>query len=103
MKGIPACVIEYRANELFPKSIPVKLNGGLFKPKINKGIEASYSIFELYKHLFNRNLVKFDLLSGGNCSFGKNKDRSMYSVKEFTRNIEFAKKFPDQQQINNLF
>ena len=103
MKGIPACVIQYRANELFPKSIPVKLNGGLFKPKINMGIEASYSIFELYKHLFNRNLVKFDLLSGGNCSFGKNKDRSMYSVKEFTRNIEFAKKFPDQQQINNLF
>ena len=103
MKGIPACVIEHRANELFPESIPVKLEGGLFKPEINNGIDASYSIFELYKHLFNRNIVKFDLLSGGNCSFKTQKDRSICSLKEFNRNIEFAKKYPEQQQINNLF
>lgn len=112
MKGIPACVIEDTANKLFPKSIPVNINkkeGGLFKPEVTEGSQrindpnASYSIFELYKYLFNRNLVEFDLLSGGNSSFKTKSDRSIYSLKEFTRKIEFAKKYTDQQQINNLF
>ena len=103
MKGISASSLAYTANKLFPKSIPVKLDGGLFMPSINKGIDASYSIFELYKHLYNGNTVEFELVSKSTPRFNQNKDRSITSKTSFTRNIHVGDRFPEQQKINNLF
>ena len=102
MKGIPATSLIYTANKLFPNSIPVKLEGGLFKPTINNGPEASYSIFELYKYLYDGNNVSFELVNEFTPRFEFNKNRTITSKTSFVRNIVFGKRFANQLKISNL-
>ena len=97
MKGIPADCLVRTANSLFPDSIPVKLAGGLFKPEINEGPDASYSIFELYKYLFDGNAIEFELVSASTPRFQFNNNRTITSKKSFTRNIHI------QGKVNELF
>ena len=102
MKGIPATTLEYTANKLFPDSIPVKLSGGLFKPEINEGPDGVYSIFELYKHLFDGNTVEFELVSTFTPRFEFNKNRTITSKKSFIRNICIKNRFGIQGKVNEL-
>ena len=103
MKGIPARSLMEKANDMFKDSISVELDGGLFKPTINKGIEASYSIFELYKYLYNRNNVEFELVNEFSPCFDFLNNRDIKTKETFKSNIQIKKKFIDQKQINNLF
>ena len=103
MKGIPATTLEYTANKLFPDSIPVKLSGGLFKPEINDGPDGVYSIFELYKYLFDGNTIEFELVSTFTPRFEFNKNRTITSKKSFIRNICIKNRFGIQGKVNELF
>lgn len=91
MKGIPASCLVQTANSLFPDSIPVKLAGGLFKPLNNNGPDASYSIFELYKYLYEGNTVNFELISEFTPHFDFNKNRTISSKSSFVRKVQFEK------------
>ena len=91
MKGIPASCLVDTANDLFPDSIPVKLAGGLFKPLENKGPDASYSIFELYKYLYEGNTVNFELVSEFTPHFDFNNNRTITSKSSFVREINLRK------------
>ena len=91
MKGIPASCLVDTANDLFPDSIPVKLAGGLFKPLENKGPDASYSIFELYKYLYEGNTVNFELVSEFSPHFDFKNNRTITTKSSFIREINFRK------------
>ena len=91
MKGIPASCLVQTANKLFPDSIPVKLAGGLFKPLENKGPDASYSIFELYKYLYEGNTVNFELVSEFSPHFDFKNNRTITTKSSFIREINFRK------------
>ena len=69
----------------------MKLAGGLFKPEINDGPDASYSIFELYRHFYEGNAVNFELISEFTPHFDFNKNRTISSKSSFVRKVQFEK------------
>ena len=89
MKGIPASTLEKTANEMFPESISVSYNNGLFIPKINSGIDANYSIFNLYKYLYEHNPITFELVNDFSPRFQFNKNRTIESKRSFERTLLF--------------
>ena len=89
MKGIPASTLERTANMMFGDSIPVKCKGGLFIPEKNEGVDADYSIFKLYEHLFAENEVTFELVSEFTPRFDFNKNRTITSKSSFSRKLKF--------------
>ena len=89
MKGIPASTLEKTANEMFPESISVSYKNGLFIPKINNGIDANYSIFNLYKYLYEHNPITFELVNDFSPRFQFNKNRTIESKRSFERTLLF--------------
>ena len=89
MKGIPASTLEKTANEMFPESISVSYKNGLFIPKINSGIDANYSIFNLYKYLYEHNPITFELVNDFSPRFQFNKNRTIESKRSFERTLLF--------------
>ena len=90
MKGVPMESIAYKANEMFPGSIPVKYDKErlLFIPET---IDESrtYSIMELYRSLYEGQEVEFDLAAGGRPCFDMKNDYSIETKLEFKRKLKF--------------
>ena len=82
--------IAYKANEMFPGSIPVKYDKErlLFIPET---IDESrtYSIMELYRSLYEGQEVEFDLAAGGRPCFDMKNDYSIETKLEFKRKLKF--------------
>jgi hypothetical protein len=55
----------------------------------NEGVESSYSIYELYKALYNGVEVAFDLVDKYNPRFQMNKDKTISSKNSFIRKVRF--------------
>lgn len=89
MKGIPADSLERTANAMFKDAIPVHYKNGLFVPDRNEGADACYSIFELYRYMYNDGEVDFELVSEHNPRFEFKKDRTIVNKRSFKRHITF--------------
>ena len=89
MKGIPAVTLMNTANQLYPSSIKCMIRNGLFIPESNQGVDGSYSIFELYKSMYEGNEIAFDLVSDFNPCFEFRNDRSIVSKDSFIRKVSF--------------
>ena len=90
MKGVTSNAIVNTANEMFPDAIPVEFKDGLYYPLKNEGVESSYSIYELYKALYNGDEVAFDLVDKYNPRFQMNKDKTISSKNSFIRKVKFV-------------
>jgi hypothetical protein len=75
---------------MFPEAIPVEFKYGLYFPVKNEGVESSYSIYELYKALYNSVEVAFDLVDKYNPRFQMNKDKTISSKNSFIRKVKFV-------------
>ena len=90
MKGITMQSLAITANKMFPNDIPVKCHEYedgciLFLPE-RKG--ENYSIYSLYKHLYNGQEASFDLCDGSP-RFELNDNYSVESKTSFIRKIKF--------------
>ena len=90
MKGVTSNAIVNTANAMFPNAIPVEFKDGLYMPCRNEGAEAPYSIYELYKALYNGVEVAFDLVDKYNPRFQMNKDKTISSKNSFIRKVKFT-------------
>jgi hypothetical protein len=89
MKGVTSNAIVNTANAMFPDAIPIEFKDGLYYPLKNEGVESSYSIYELYKALYNGVEVAFDLVDKYNPRFQMNKDKTISSKNSFIRKVKF--------------
>jgi len=69
MKGVPSDVIVKRANELFPKAIQCEYLNGLAFPVPSVSDNEDYSVWLLYKSIYDGNAVSFDLCESSHPSF----------------------------------
>lgn len=90
MKGITPNAIVNKANEMFPDDIKVEYKGGLYIPVKNEGIDAKYSIYSLYKFMYDGNEVSFDLVDEYNPRFDMKKDKTITSKSSFIRKVKFG-------------
>ena len=89
MKGVTCNAIVNTANQMFPDAIPVEYKDGLYFPLKNEGKDASYSIYELYKYMYNGDEVAFDLVDKYNPRFEMKKDKTIVSKSSFIRKVKF--------------
>ena len=91
LKGIKQDVIAITANELFPDSIPCHYDEkkGLFMPERPSGAEH-YSIYKLYKHLYEGNEVEFDLCKSSNPCFEQKGNFTIQTKNTFIRKLKFG-------------
>ena len=92
MKGVPMESIAYRANELFPGSIPVRYDKHkiLFMPNPDENeTRQTYSIMDLYMLLYRGEEVEFDLAADGRPCFDMKDDYSIETKLEFKRKLRF--------------
>ena len=61
MKGIVPDVIVNKANELYPQDIQCVYQNGLVYPMPSTSSNKEYSIFHLYKTLYDGESIEFDL------------------------------------------
>ena len=74
MKGIPSDLIVKKANELYPKDIQCYYEGDYAFPMASVSSNKEYSVFHLYKTLYEGQAIEFDL-----CESSK----PMFELKEF--------------------
>ena len=90
MKGITMKSLAKTANEMFPDDVPVECHEYedgciLFIPK-TKG--EKYSLYSLYKYLYDGNEVTFDLCDG-DPRFEMNNNYSVTTKTTFPRKVKF--------------
>ena len=90
MKGITPNAIVNKANELFPDDIPVEYKNELYIPTKNEGKDANYSIYSLYKLMFDVQGIAFNLVDKFNPCFNMKKDKTIESKASFTRKVRFV-------------
>ena len=86
MKGIPADVIVKKANELFPDAIQCYYSDGLAYPIPSVSNNDDYSIWLLYKALYDGETLAFDLCESSHPSF-EFKDFHVMTREHFIREI----------------
>ena len=74
---------------LFPDDIQVEYKYGLYIPNRNEGSNGKYSIYSLYKLMYDGNEVSFDLVDKYNPCFNMNKDKTIESKLSFIRKVKF--------------
>ena len=74
-KGVVPDVIVEKANELFPNDIQCYYESGLVYPMSSVSDNKEYSIYHLYKSLFEGQVIEFDLC--------KSKVKPMFELKDF--------------------
>ena len=91
LKGVIQEVIAITANEIFPDAVQVEFDEdkGLFIPVGEYTKDSEFSIFNLYKSLYDGNEISFDLCSGDKKCFKFNKDFSIETKNTFIRKLKF--------------
>ena len=89
MKGITPNAIVNKANEMFPDSVNIKYEGGLYVPLRNEGVDGDYSIYNLYKYLYDGNSVEFDLVDEFSPCFDFKENKTIISKEHFFREVRF--------------
>ena len=87
-KGIPTDVLVKTANKKFKWAIQCNFKNGLVYPEmVVKG--GKYSIFELYRSLYNSELIEFNLCDGVAPCFDMKSNFSIETKKQFIRALKF--------------
>ena len=93
LKGVKQDVIAITANELFPESVPCHYDEkkGLFMPDLlgEHYTIFNYSIYKLYKHLYEGNEVEFDLCKSSNPCFEQKGNFTIQTKNTFIRKLKF--------------
>ena len=89
MKGITQDVIAITANKLYPDLIPCYYQDGIFKPDRISSNPYNYSLFRLYKALYDGEEITFDLCSGSGPCFDMKNNFSIETKSEFIRKLKF--------------
>ncbi|MGI6155835.1 MAG: DNA polymerase [Enterococcus lemanii] len=91
LKGVIQEVIAVKANEMFPDAVQVEYDEdkGLFIPVSDYTKCSEFSIFNLYKSLYDGDEISFDLCSGSKKCFQFNKDFSIETKSTFIRKLRF--------------
>ena len=87
LKGICQDVIVDKANELFPSDIQCYYQEGLVYPMPSTSDNTEYSIYHLYKQLFNGEAIEFDLATSKIHPTFELKDFHMSTKDSFIRRI----------------
>ena len=69
LKGIPSDVVIKKANQLFPKDIQCEYRNGLAFPIPSVSNNEEYSLWHLYKTIYEGTPVEFDLCESEKPSF----------------------------------
>ena len=80
LKGVVQDVIVDKANELYPQDIQCYYEDGLVYPKPSVSSNEEYSIFHLYKSLYDGQVIEFDLC--------KSKLHPCFELREFKMNTK---------------
>ena len=87
LKGIPSDLVVKKANELFPNDIQCFYEDGLAYPMSSVSDNNEYSVFHLYKHIYNNEMIEFDLCESIKPSF-ELKDMKVSTRDHFIRQIQ---------------
>ena len=86
LKGVPSDVIVKKANQLHPEDIQCEYCDGLAYPIPSASNNEEYSIFHLYKDLYDGQTIAFDLCESSHPSF-EFKDFHVNTRQHFIREI----------------
>ena len=93
LKGVKQDVIAITANEIFNSSEFVKVkydeNKGLFVPVDKYNNDSKFTVFELYKHMYDGNEVEFDLCKSSNPCFEHKNNFTITTKNSFIRKLKF--------------
>ena len=93
LKGVKQDVIAITANEIFDNEEYVKVkydeSKGLFIPVDKYDIDSKFTVFELYKYMYDGNEVEFDLCKSSKPCFEHKNNFTITTKNSFIRKLKF--------------